>query len=101
MQGAQEACFLAHDGEDEIGVWERQKVELLRGLAGPGPDEPAGTQGQLGLVDLVAAAEDVLVGGEEALDALDPVVGLDEIEGEQGRGQRPAAGEIAELDPAR
>ncbi len=52
------------------------------------------------MLDLVAAAENVFLGGEESLDPPDPVVGLDEIEAEQRRGQEAGRGEVAELDPA-
>ncbi len=38
--------------------------------------------------------------GEEPLDPLDPIVGLDKIEAEQGQGQQTGGGEEAELDAA-
>ena len=94
-QAADEAEFLADHGEDEVGLFFRQEVEMALGaLQEALAPHAAGAQGDVRLDDVVAGAERVALGMEEGVDAgalvvVQVVVG--EL-GEQRDRRRDAAG---------
>ena len=77
---ADEPGLLAEDGEDEVRMGEGEEEQLLGALAEAHPEQAARADRQLGLVDLEARAQGVLVGRDEALDPVHPVIGLEEVE---------------------
>ena len=69
-QGADEAPFLADDGEDEVGRRRRQVEELLAALPEAEPGEPAQAEREQRLDRVVAAPERVAERVEEGPHAL-------------------------------
>src|SRR5450631_22365 len=63
--------LLAERGKNEVGVWDGQKVALrLRSLSGAFTPNAAGTDRNQRLTNLVSAALGVIVGIDEACEAL-------------------------------
>ena len=70
-QPAEQAPFLCHGGKNEIGVAFGQIVEMaLRAVEKTLAEDPAGTDGDLRLGDVIACAERVAFGIQENGNAL-------------------------------
>jgi len=103
--GADEAVFFTESSEDEIGIWDGEKVTLgLRALVGAFAPNTAGADGYQGLTDLIAGAARVGVGVDESIDAR-LLVGLKVLAGLPGnaadKGERKQDdGDLFEADAA-
>ncbi len=66
QQHADEAEFLSHDREDEVGVLFRQECEPLLGAIGvAGPEPPSRADGGLGLDEVISCAAGIRLRVEE------------------------------------
>ena len=94
-EAADEAEFLADHGEDEVGLFFRQEVEMALGaLQEALAPHASRTQGDFRLDDVVAGAERIALGMEEGVDAgalIVVQVGVGEL-GEQRDRQRRRGG---------